>query len=593
MKSFFFSEILIFFVTFSCYDSYRYNIEVLGISSDGDPRLLSSMMTQSKLFDEISSKFIVDLTKIAFIQDTTHIITKLRNRLLALSIILVIGKKQVSVGHLKYLIRHFPKAEHGLVMSDICPDDRQNFGSMEKIMDPKILEMLNNLVPDSEATVNYLQICSEISSSFLDCTISPEERLYRIWHALYFLRIWRQWILESSEYKLQNSFITSNAYICVELNAYFLIHLIVKLRDENKKEQFLPVLFSSQTCESTFRTMRSLTTANWTKVNFSLFELFHSIGRIELLTDIMHNKLKNTGIIFPRIRDKNSKVAVFELPSNEMIRSTINKAKEDAIADAKAFEMELKDDSTIPCKIKVKKNATKIDDLIKEFDLDDECNQQEELSDDLNNPVVPETNVANSYLDIIDKNGDVKKVRKTSIVSMLSTSKNTLSNDRLRRVQNFSNQTFCRRLIFNSEEPEASIFEGNSIFVGDWCVFKTDKKMKTNFSNMLTECLITGVVLGFKLDGKTHYQKGYKGDMLKLKSEISHNVQVLASWHYFNNDGSLSILNNLSHFYAPSHNYLASLQKPITKKTEHNNQDILVFEHFNVISKKMKEKLLH
>lgn len=224
---------------------------------------------------------------------------------------------------------HFSKAEHGLVMSDICPDDRQNFESMEKVMDPEILELLKKFVPDSEATVIYLKICSEISSSFLNCTISPEERIYRIWHALYFLRIWRQWILESSEHALKNNFITSNSYICVELNAYFLIYLIVKLRDENKKEQFLPILFSSQTCESTFRTMRSMSTANWTKVNFSLLELFHSIGRIELLTDIMHNKLKNTGIIFPRIRNKNSKVAVFELPSNEMIQLTIKKAKED------------------------------------------------------------------------------------------------------------------------------------------------------------------------------------------------------------------------------------------------------------------------
>lgn len=220
------------------------------------------MITQSQLFDEDFSKEILDPSRLAFIQDNIHLILKLRNRLLAVGVVLVMGTKQVSVGHLKYLIRFFPKSEHGLIMTDICPDDRQNFHSMSNLMEVNVVKMLEEHVADSEATVLYLKICSEISSS-----------LYRIWHGLYFLRIWRDWLLKNKAYSLKENFITYNAYMCVEINAYFLIHLIVKLRDENRKEQFLPVFFSSQTCESTFRSMRSISTMNWTKINFSLLEL--------------------------------------------------------------------------------------------------------------------------------------------------------------------------------------------------------------------------------------------------------------------------------------------------------------------------------
>lgn len=210
-------------------------------------------MTQSQIFNTDFPKDVIDISKVAFIQDTIHVGTKLRNRLLAFGNILAMGHKQVSVGHLKILIRNFSKEAHGLIMTDICPEDRQNFESLSKVMEPRVSKLMTENVPDSEATVTYLKICAQITSSFIDCTISPEERIYRIWHALYFLRIWREWILKSSEYTLKNHFITSNAYICIEINAYFLIQLIVKLREEMKKEQFLPILFSSQACESTFR----------------------------------------------------------------------------------------------------------------------------------------------------------------------------------------------------------------------------------------------------------------------------------------------------------------------------------------------------
>lgn len=104
-----------------------------GFSGDGDARILASMRYNSNLNAAINENEwfgIIDPT-ICFLQDIVHIGTKLRNRFLDSVIFLSIGKKVASVAHLKMLINCVPKAVHGLVYSDICPDDRQNYGSLE------------------------------------------------------------------------------------------------------------------------------------------------------------------------------------------------------------------------------------------------------------------------------------------------------------------------------------------------------------------------------------------------------------------------------------------------------------------------------
>lgn len=165
--------------------SYRYGIEVLGFSSDGDPRLLSAMQrftelcTEGKSEDEVLFKSFSE-NDITCIQDTVHIGTKSRNRMLKPSVLLPMGNKIVSVSHLKILIDNVPKEEHGLVLTNICPDDRQNFDSMQKVMDLRVLDILPRHVLNSKATVMYLKICSEVVYSFIDNNISPLERIDRM-----------------------------------------------------------------------------------------------------------------------------------------------------------------------------------------------------------------------------------------------------------------------------------------------------------------------------------------------------------------------------------------------------------------------------
>lgn len=106
--------------------------------------------------------------ELIFIQDFIHIGTKLRNRMLKPSVSLPFGTKAISVSHLKVLLANCPKDIHGLVLSDVSPNDRQNFKSLQKVMESRVTESLQKYVIDSEATVVFINICKNATSCGLD-----------------------------------------------------------------------------------------------------------------------------------------------------------------------------------------------------------------------------------------------------------------------------------------------------------------------------------------------------------------------------------------------------------------------------------------
>lgn len=67
------------------------------------------------------------------------------------------GDQCASVDHLAQLIDNQSKIDHGLVTTDICPKDKQNYFSCEKISSDSTLACLQR-VPKSEATQAYLQV---------------------------------------------------------------------------------------------------------------------------------------------------------------------------------------------------------------------------------------------------------------------------------------------------------------------------------------------------------------------------------------------------------------------------------------------------
>lgn len=116
-----------------------------------------------------------------------------------------------------------------------------------------------------------------------------------------------------------------------------MIELIQMFRDRNTPDQFITALFDSQTCERIFRTFRSMGTTQYTKINFSLLELIHKIGRIEVENDIKYCKLNFDGIELPHKR--RVKTQFYQLPTDSEIHDTMTKAKEEALEIANSFGM--------------------------------------------------------------------------------------------------------------------------------------------------------------------------------------------------------------------------------------------------------------
>ena len=94
---------------------------------------------------------------ILFFQDSTHICTKLRNRLLSSKATMLLGDKLINIEHLVQLIESSSKLSHNLVKSDILPKDRQNYSSCEKISNEAALNGLVS-VDISRATRIYLEV---------------------------------------------------------------------------------------------------------------------------------------------------------------------------------------------------------------------------------------------------------------------------------------------------------------------------------------------------------------------------------------------------------------------------------------------------
>jgi len=175
-------------------------IEILGFSSDGDPRLLKAMLLQSigTSISTINNERLENNAKISswswfiigelpinpnlqernkeiYIQDTVHILKKLRTRFLKSNIIIPMGNYFATVDHLMELTRTFSKYKHLLTVSDLKPEDKMNFSSAEKMCSTNVLTILEN-IPNTRATIAYLKIMNYILTAFLNKEVSTEEQ---------------------------------------------------------------------------------------------------------------------------------------------------------------------------------------------------------------------------------------------------------------------------------------------------------------------------------------------------------------------------------------------------------------------------------
>lgn len=463
-----------------------------------------------------------------------------------------------------------PKLVHGLVYFDICPDDRQNFKSLTKCMDIRARNAMRDFVPDSEATVFYLQLCSEIASSLMDHDVIPHQRIELIFHAVYFLRIWKKWI-QLSSYNPKN-FITINAYMCIEVNAVNLLKLVRRFRDEEKPELFLTTLFDSQACERAFRQFRAMGTQNFTKVNFTLFELLHMTRRYEVQNDILYTKLPNVQL--PKLEKSREKTKMYALPSEEEIAQCLERAKRFALDDATRFGMQVGSDEIDECELTIPKKLINEEEDIEnesydDFELEDLIEYESDAQDYDELEISGNSeSLQKGYLMVKDPRNPNKDIlmRKSTFVWHLTEGTKKISSDRLHRVQDTAVSISVQQAaVENGTHDHSSVLHkklnvSQYIKIGDWCFFK-------NNTNDSGEIICVGLVLAFKFaQGRTANEKRYKGDIVDLReNEMSwaKKLEVLSSWYLIDNRGHLIPAKNENHFFIKIENYVATVAQPM------------------------------
>lgn len=462
------------------------------------------------------------------------------------------------------LIKEVPKLVHGLVYFDVYPDDRQNFKSMTKCMDDRVQKALRDFVPGSEATAFYLKLCAELATSSMGHDIIPHQRIEKMFHVLYFLRIWRKWII-SSGYSLIN-FITSNAYMCIEVNAANLLNLVRRLRDEGRPELFLTTLFDSQANERTFRQFRAMGTQNFTKVNFNIYEILHMTRRHEVQSDIIYNKLPSN-VKLPKLEKCRETTKIYSLPSEVEIQECLKRAKRLALDDAAIFSIQIESNEIAECELNIPKK------LVIEEQAND--SEQEEISELFDEVVVEsdfpdedgfefnvdEETLPHGYVKIRDPKNPNKEIsiRKSTFVWHLTEGTKKISSDRLIRVQNMSFAYASESSKHDSTSVLNSINVFQNLRVGDWCFFKY---------NTDDNKICVGQILAFKfVMAKTAKERRYHADFVDLKEykeQIPHGKKVaaLSSWYFINSHSHLIPVKRENHYFIEISNYVATCVKP-------------------------------
>ena len=193
--------------------SRQSNVRVVAYSTDCDTRYLLSMRLVTGFFAKYNNVAIhdrvdapeIDLPKewttwyfmsirqvLFCFQDSAHLCTKLRNRILS-ETSLLIGKEKVSIEVLLELIETKSKLVHGLVRTDIDLEDRQNFSACLNLSDEDVLNALED-IDGSQATRIYLRLLRSIVLAYVEHNTPIIDRIYHSWFGVFLCRIWQTWL---------------------------------------------------------------------------------------------------------------------------------------------------------------------------------------------------------------------------------------------------------------------------------------------------------------------------------------------------------------------------------------------------------------
>lgn len=528
-----------------------------------------------------------------YVQDHIHIGTKLKSCLLKASVILPMGKEHlVSRGHLVELINTVSKDQHELRESHINPKDKMNYRAVQLMSAEKVTLLLRTHISKSEGTATFLDMMREVVESFTRPDLKPLTRVQMIWKWVFFLRMWRSWIEEhKQDYSVRNNFISSNSYACIEVNAHSLIQILIKCRDAEEHNLFLPWLMSSQACEGKFRRLRTVTE------NFSIFDLENNFRRIELLTKTYVNL--SQVIHLPRhhkaakISEANAHISTC-LPEDYEIEHAVMAGLQEAVTMATKFKLVSKPranfipvthlkmvemasvDQELELEDEVEIDSGEVD---VDNDLDEEVGdflaatlQEEDRRDDtcdltedlyivssgllgvrkFNNVPLTESS---PFVLVGDGFGNPQIIRKSTFIWMKSSGDTTLSSDRLLRVQE-SEVNHLNSMPKNLLKPSKE----ETIYVGEWCAFAEEGK------------IVVGRVLAFSyMQGRSIKDQEYKrlSAPVKAPQKNARGLGCLCSWFSFKGNSRVLTHTSMdSHGYFEVEHYLCSLPRPVMRKNQ-------------------------
>lgn len=267
-------------------------------------------------------------------QDAKHMAVKAFRALMTKD--LKIGTNFASRSMLLELTRRIGKEIIHITESQLSQNkDRMDYEIASKVCDDRVLHELKR--PEEKATKSFLVLMQHIKKAYINQHETPQVRIYSAFYLIFFCRLWRIFIdagnqhtdIRSDAHKVlvQKNFISSNLAACIEINGHSLLIFHNYCRDNHHPELFLPSEINSQTCESSFRTLRSLTSTRSTIVNFDMHELLNRSKRLRLEEEAP-SKIKD--FIFRDASYKN-----IWIPDNLLSNQEINEIIKCAFHDVK------------------------------------------------------------------------------------------------------------------------------------------------------------------------------------------------------------------------------------------------------------------
>ena len=177
--------------------------------------------------------------------------------------------------------------------------------------------------------------------------------------------------------------------MCIELNAHALITYALSIRDhcQGDLSNFMPWLLGSQTCEKTFRNVRSMSSTFSTVLNFSILGMLRRLHRLNIQLQLQSNSqdlIKFPSVERHRNKEGKNKLVMegFNTVNDKDISEAIQRAKTKAKSTLEALGMDklLKIHS-------IWDNESTTDDLLSQGCLPDDNGDDNDDDDDDNDNI--------------------------------------------------------------------------------------------------------------------------------------------------------------------------------------------------------------